>query len=239
MPQFKDQVVRQLIVTDGAGNTISITAGPPPEIEITGNGSLTVVNESTGQSITLQLSDSGTPEILFVGSTAGGHKAFILSFDDLSDNVFREFPSPGDWSIHGDSSYWTLNGLDTGEGVLFDPTPSELHSYHNGVNQDWTALTLQNGWTAKAGYYPPSYRFTPTGTIELCGVMTGGTSVDNTVIALMPVVPAKLGSYGGVGITAGGSALKRVFYNTDAKLYCYGCSGTGDLSLDGAKFRYK
>jgi hypothetical protein len=239
MPQFKNQVVNQLIITDGAGNTITITAGPPPEINITGDGSLFIRNETTGQVIGLQLNGSGTPEIIFVGSTAGGNKAHIFTFDDLADNILRQFPSPGDWSIYASEQFWTLNGLTTGEGVLFDPNDSEMHSYHNGVNQDWTNLTLQNGWTAKVGYYAPAYRFTPSGTIELRGVMTGGTSVDNTIIALMPVVPAKLSSYGGVGITAGGSALKRVFYNTDGKLYCYGVSGTGDLSLDGARFSYK
>lgn len=124
-------------------------------------------------------------------------------------------------------------------GIVYNEFDNELQAWNAGAPLDWTNLTLQNGWTAKAGYYAPAYRFTPTGTIELRGTMTGGTSVDNTVIALMPIVPAKLGTWGGPAVTAGSFALKRLFYNTDGKLYCYGVSGTGDLGLDGARYSYK
>jgi hypothetical protein len=245
MPQFKDQVVRQLIVTDGAGNTISITAGPPPKIVITGNGEFQIINEDTGQELDLRLSSLGNPIIQFTGRTADGGKVFKLSFDEgdgiTVNNKYNEYGPSFSQTVTQSAAGWYVWTIPSGEGVGFDPTDAEFKMIDAGSEtfEDWTNLTLQNGWTAKVGYYAPAYRFTPTGQIELRGVMTGGTSVDNTVIALMPLAPVKLGTYGGVGITAGGSALKRVFYNTDSKLYCYGVSGTGDLALDGARFSYK
>jgi hypothetical protein len=152
--------------------------------------------------------------------------------------------SGGVMNIHigvtGDVVFGTTGSVFGGVGIVFDAASAELRAWNFGVALDWVNLTLQNGWTAKAGYYAPSYRFTPTGRIELRGVMTGGTNVDNTVVCLMPIVPAKLSSYGGIGITAGpANGVKRVFYNTDGKLYCYGVAGTVDLSLDGALFSYK
>jgi hypothetical protein len=245
MPQFKNQVVRQLIVTDGAGNTITINAGPPPEILVTGNGEITIRNVTTGQELNLRLSSLGNPIVQFTGRTADGGKVFKLTFDEgdgvTVNNKYQEYSPSFNQTVVQSAAGWYVWTLPSGAGVGFDPTDAEFKVIDAGTEtfSDWTNLTLQNGWTAKAGYYAPAARFTPSGTLELRGVMTGGTSVDNTIIALMPIVPAKLSSYGGVGITAGGSALKRVFYNTDGKLYCYGVSGTADLSLDGASFSYK
>lgn len=124
------------------------------------------------------------------------------------------------------------------QGVVFNGATGELQAWNTGVVLDWTALTLQNGWGAAAGYYTPAYRFTPTGQIELRGVMSGGTNADNTVICLMPIVPAKLGLQQPV-LETGGSVNARLFYNTDGKLYCYGCAGAGKIGLDGMRFSYK
>jgi hypothetical protein len=123
-------------------------------------------------------------------------------------------------------------------GVVVDNTVGELKAWNAGTILGWSNLTLQSGWSAKAGYYAPAYLFTPTGQIELRGTMTGGTNADNTVICLMPIVPAKLG-LADATITGGGGANKRLFYNTDGKLYCYGVAGTADISLDGIRFSYK
>lgn len=235
--QFDNPIITQLTIYDNGSPAIQI--GPGPDIEITGNGSLFIINPTTGQEIALQLTSGGTPEVLFKGRDSTGGQTFLMTFDDQSDNAFREYVSNGNWVITGTQSYWILNGVTTGEGVLFDPVKAELHALHNNTNQDWTNLTLTSGWTAKPNYYAPAYRYTPEGEIQLRGTMTGGTSVDNTAIATMPISPAKLAAWGGPGITAGGSALKRIFYNTDGKLYCYGVSGTTDIDLTGARFSYK
>jgi hypothetical protein len=164
------------------------------------------------------------------------------------DNAIQMYFTPGPSSAVATARIYVTDGEiqvtgPNGRGWGYDDTTEELAAYNAGNFLNWTNLTLQNGWIAKANYYAPSYRFTPTGQIELRGVMTGGTIVDNTIVALMPIVPAKLSSYGGIGVapTGAGTASKRVFYNTDGKLYCYGINagGTTDLSLDGARFSYK
>lgn len=131
---------------------------------------------------------------------------------------------------------WFTDSVNT--GVAFDAGTAELRTLNTGTVLDWTNLTLQNGWTAKAGYYTPQYRFTPTGMLELRGTMTGGTNADNTVICLMPIVPAKLG-LADPHMPGGGTVNKRLFYNTDGKLYCYGVAGAADLGLDGITLSYK
>jgi hypothetical protein len=126
----------------------------------------------------------------------------------------------------------------TTQGVVINAFTGEIQAWNAGAVLDWVNLTLQNGWGAAAGYYTPAYRFTPTGQIELRGVMTGGANADNTVICLMPIVPAKLGLIQ-PALETGGSVNSRLFYNTDAKLYCYGCVGAGKIGLDGMRFSYK
>jgi hypothetical protein len=51
----------------------------------------------------------------------------------------------------------------------------------------WTALTLQNGWTASSGTFVPSYRKVPGNKVELAGTLTGGTNSNGTVVANLPV----------------------------------------------------
>lgn len=164
----------------------------------------------------------------------------LQAFDDSIVLYWTPGPNSGAFTSRVRVSDELITFTDNSNiGVCYDGVTREIKRFNNGTVQDWTTLTLNNGWTAKAGYYVPAYRFTPDGMIELSGTMGGGTSADNTIIATMPVVPAKLGLYGGPGIDAGGSALKRIFYNTDGKLYCYGVSGTATISLDGIRFRYK
>ena len=68
--------------------------------------------------------------------------------------------------------------------------------------------------------------------------MTAGTTADGTAIITMPIVPAKLGLIKPT-MEAGGTVNARLFYNTDGKIYCYGCAGVNKISLDGMRFSYK
>lgn len=132
---------------------------------------------------------------------------------------------------------WFTNA--TNDGISFDGLGTgELVALNAGTQLNWTTMGLLNGWVAAAGYYVPAYRFTPTGQIELRGVMSGGTNADNTIIGTMPIVPAKLGLCH-PALETGGTVNARIFYNTDGKLYCYGCAGAGKISLDGMRFSYK
>lgn len=52
--------------------------------------------------------------------------------------------------------------------------------------EPWRALSLQNGWVARGGFYTPSYRKEPGGLVRLTGGMIGGTNTNGTVIAVLP-----------------------------------------------------
>lgn len=54
------------------------------------------------------------------------------------------------------------------------------------VVSGWTQLTLQNSWSTVSGEMAPSYRMTPTGDIDIAGVMSGGSANSNTIIATLP-----------------------------------------------------
>ena len=179
--------------------------------------------------------DIGNNDATTQGAIGGRFQAY--------DNGVAIYFTPGPNSAAFTSRVLCLDGQvlvtdNAGNGFGLDTTDDELKALTANVVNNWTALTLQNGWSAAAGYYAPAYRFTPTGQLELRGVMSGGTNADNTVICLMPVVPAKLGLHQPV-LETGGTVNARLFYNTDGKLYCYGCAGAGKIGLDGARFSYK
>jgi len=123
------------------------------------------------------------------------------------------------------------------KGIVYDASDQELKAWDSGV-LDWTNLTITGGWSASAGYYTPQYRFTPDGLIELRGNMTAGTTADATAVITMPVVPAKFGLIR-PALEAGGTVNARLFYNTDGKIYVFGCAGATKMSLDGMRFNYK
>ena len=216
--QFNNPIIKSLILYDNNGNAV-ISLGPGPFI--------TIVNPTTGAELDL---DAGTtyPEIIFwnQGKTANAR----VNLDPV-DNLSLRIATFGAGNIE-------LVDGDTNLGFALDGSVAELKAYNAGNLLDWVALTLQNGWAAKAGYYKPAYKFTADGRIELRGVMTGGTNVDNTIVAIMPLSPAKL-DVGHPVVVGGGTVNARVFYNTDGKLYIYGCAGAVDIGINGMRFSWK
>jgi len=216
--QFPQPIIKSLILYDNSGNAV-ISLGPGPFI--------TIVNPTTGAELDM---DAGTtyPEIIFwnQGKTANA-RVNIDPADNLSLRI----------STFGAGNIELVDG-DTNLGFALDGSVAELKAYNAGNLLDWNLLTLQGGWAAKATYYKPAYKFTADGRIELRGVMTGGASADGTVIALMPIIPAAL-DIQTPAVVGGGTAQARLFYNTDGKLYCYGCAGAVDIGINGMRFSFK
>ena len=235
---WSDQSQFPFYVYDNNGNIIAII--DQNGVNIYGNGQLNIVNQIiAGLGITVRLNaGTGAPIISFGGRTSTGGKQYNLTFDDNNDNAFEESTTGGNWRIHNTATGVRVYEITNFHGYGFEPSSAELRAIRTGAYADWTTLITGNGWTAKVGYYPPSYRYTPDGCIELYGTMTGGINADNTILCTMPEIPSKL-SIQTPTLSAGGSASSRIFYNTDGKLYCYGCVGATDIDLGGIKFRYK
>jgi hypothetical protein len=239
---WSDQSQFPFEVYDNNGNLIAIIN--ENGITIYGNnigGQLNIINQAIpGLAIGIQLNQgTGAPLIAFGGRNSTGGKQYFQTFDDQNDNAYEEYAVGGDWRIHNDVDGWRIYNVASGfDGYGFEPVTEELRAIKSGLFTDWINFGLSNGWTGKAGYYAPAYRYTPDGCIETYGTMTGGTNADGTILCAMPVIPAKL-DIQTPAISNGGGANSRIFYNTDGKLYCYGCVGATDISLSGLKFRYK
>lgn len=236
--QFPNPIVTQLTITDNG--QIAVQIGPGPKIYITGNGEIQIQNPTTGQELDLRLSALGNPIVEFDGRTSSGGKVFKLTFDEQNDNKYQEYSPSFSQSETQSAAGWYVSETVSGIGFGFDPTDQELKVIQAGTETflDWTNLTLTGGWSASAGYYTPQYRYTPDGLLELRGNMTAGTTADGTAVITMPVVPAKFGLIR-PAIEAGGTVNARLFYNTDGKIYVFGCAGTTKMSLDGMRFSYK
>lgn len=111
---------------------------------------------------------------------------------------------------------------------------------------NWVNLTLNSGWTAKAGYIRPALRLNIQGTVELRGTMTGGTIVDNTQIATIPA-PGFVGAYGhpagavlltpSIAPTGAGTTSRRIFISgTGIFVYGINAGGTQDIGLDSLSY---
>jgi len=172
-------------------------------------------------------------------SDQGGEGGRIQLADDHGVLYFTPGPSSNDFTSRvrcEDGEVRITGHADIGFG--YNDADKELQRWNVGSFQTWTNLTLTAGWTASAGYYTPQYRMTADGLIELRGNMTAGTTADATAVITMPVVPAKFGLIRPC-LEAGGTVNARLFYNTDGKIYVFGCAGATKMSLDGMRFSYK
>lgn len=75
----------------------------------------------------------------------------------------------------------------------------------------WLALpTLQNSWTAAAGYATPGYTIDGTGLVRLRGYLTGGTQTAGTLLFTLPAGARPVNNeapYGQYALTGAGAAV--------------------------------
>lgn len=111
-----------------------------------------------------------------------------------------------------------------------------LRAYHEGVEQQWETLTLQNGWTHQTGRYEPSAIRHPTGQIELCGGMQDGTNTDGTVVMTVPSncipqadvrIPVTVGA---------GENARAVIRETTGDVEVYGLGSSTSVAFDGVTY---
>lgn len=104
--------------------------------------------------------------------------------------------------------------------------------------ETWHTLTLQNGWSTRAGYYAPACKLTPDGRVWLRGGLTGGTFTNGTIIATLPAGYRPAASVSmplSNNTTSGsGSGNPRLFVRTSGNIEIWLVGG--DFHIDGCSF---
>lgn len=107
------------------------------------------------------------------------------------------------------------------------------------ITTAWTALTLQNGWTAKSGTAPLSWRLIGTKAQVRGGVVPPGVLSGNTVIATLPMAlwPPYPYSFMCAGLTIGGVALGCIItVGTDGTLTLNGITSLASTELTDVEY---
>lgn len=138
------------------------------------------------------------------------------------------------------------NSLNQSNPVSYSET-TKWFEVQGSSGNGWHNMTFLNGWSAKAGYTPPSYKLCPDGFVRFAGTLTGGIIADNTAIMQFPITDAQIMPIGNtpmnpaIAPTGSGTASSRIYFpqpNPTSAFYCYGMgTGVTDICLDGCQYR--
>lgn len=243
--QFPNPISTQVVVFDGATNTPVVNIGPGPNIIITQPG--------TNPPSTLKLTTSGTnlfsPEIIW--SFFGAQKLRIRTGSGITPTpVFMEYlfnsvvtaaitMSLSECTIHiSDQLGADLNGIhafDTFTRVDRPVVASQVLDGNSGANEAWHGFAYAAGWSDRGGGYDSAqYRVMPDGTVRLRGSAKGGTTVDFTQLATLPVGyrPTNSKEFLSKSTVANSS----IIINSAGGIFCLGMGAATNLVFDGMTF---
>lgn len=137
-------------------------------------------------------------------------------------------------------THWRISGK---HGVMISASDSRgfLRWNEDSINtnaEEWTDASLQNGWTNTAGFATVGYYMKPDGFVAFRGIVTAGTTADNTLIFTLPVNyrPAAAAFIGVPMFTGAAFVQSGMLIETDGECRVYGVGGAANIRLDGLCF---
>lgn len=221
----------------------------PANITITGPGGVNITG-AAGTTATALSGTGGAGSKLLLSGT----NAYLLSMTTAGVTTAQITPQGASVFLQGGNGS-TLNGpiLAMAADATFSKsgvTPIVKFNATTGfldTGTPWSNLSLQNGFSAKAGYIVPQVRLNALGQVEFRGTMTKGTpAADNTWIFSIPTAylpSASVVMHPSLAPSGAGSAgSARIYLNRAGAppeaMYAYGMNagGTTDVCLDNCFF---
>lgn len=186
----------------------------------------------------LQLFVSGSPVINW--TYGGGRTGFgTLSLGTFGAGSAQNYYQIGFSTTTGDFVNFILQESPTGVGQIYATHPiiasDPALSGNPGNNETWHGFSYNNAWSDRGGGYDAAqYRVMPDGTVRLRGSAKGGTTVDFTQLATLPVGyrPTNSKEFLSKSTVANSS----IIINSAGGIFCLGMGAATNLVFDGITF---